>query len=109
MEENFVRFGMGKTKEGDEQAICKCNVKCLGHDFAVLQVLKKPLETGEKKILLLIDFAHCFLDASVWSTNSPAENLLCFCFLGALINKPKSCLYKGWLQPCSLFLGFFSC
>lgn len=30
-----------KTKRGDEQAICKCNVKRLGHDFALLQVLKK--------------------------------------------------------------------
>lgn len=49
MEENFVRFGMGKTKEGDEQAICKCNVKCLGHDFAVLQVLKKTPRNWRKK------------------------------------------------------------
>lgn len=61
MEENFVCFGMGKIKRGDEQAICKCNVKRLGHDFALLQVLKKILETGEKTPLLLIDFSHFFL------------------------------------------------
>lgn len=52
MEENFVCFGTGKTKRSDEQAICKCNVECLGHDFALLQVFKKILETGGKKITI---------------------------------------------------------
>lgn len=87
MEENFVWFGMGKTKRGDEQAICKCNVKRLGHDFALLHVLLKNPRNWRKKLLLLIDFSHCFHDARVWNTNTSANNLLCFCFLGALIKE----------------------
>lgn len=45
--------------------------------------LKKSLKLEEKKLLSLIDFSHCFHDASVWNTNTLADYLLCFCFLGA--------------------------
>lgn len=61
MDENFVCVGMGKTKRGDEQAICKCNVKRLGHDFALLQVLKKILETEGKNYYCWLIFLTIFM------------------------------------------------
>lgn len=36
-----ILFVLEWERQSDEQAICKCNVKRLGRDFALLQVLKK--------------------------------------------------------------------